>query len=278
MKVPGQVEVFFRNDDANDLTDELVSLTGLFTQRGIPITHAIEPGNLTTRCVEWLKGIKKQSPQFLELVQHGWNHTRHQRGEFDETRSIENQRTDLRNGKEKLERTFGSEFFPAITFPWGVYTDESIEAANALGYNVFCSGVGYSYRRRAFDRLGRLLGKRQIGGRFVSYHLDYVPGTRLFEIDSSIDLIRKYYGHQSTECDMFDPGEILEKVRESRTKTPVIGILLHHRFYGTQEHLDVAARVLDLLMQDRSVSFTTYQSLYKKYASRQTETPSSPVS
>jgi hypothetical protein len=277
MRLRKQVEVFFRNDDANDLADEIVALTGLFVQRGIPITHAVEPGNLTPRGTDWLKEIKRQYPQSIELVQHGWNHTRYQEGEFDDTRSIENQRTDLRNGKEKLERTFGSEFFPAITFPWHVFTDDSIEAANALGYEVFCSHVGHRFRRRVFDRVGRILGKRQIYSQFVCNHLGYIPGTRLFEIDTSIDLIRQYYGHHSIQCDMYDPAEILELVREFRTKTPVIGILVHHRFYGTQKHLDVAARVLDLLMQDRSVSFTTYQSLFRKYASLRTDTPSSVV-
>lgn len=41
--------IFFRNDDVRSTLDEsLVSLTDIFIRNGIPISHAVEPANISS--------------------------------------------------------------------------------------------------------------------------------------------------------------------------------------------------------------------------------------
>jgi hypothetical protein len=81
-----------------------VNLTQIFLKRGVPITHAVEPGNLTKSTTSWLKQLKKEYPGLLEIAQHGWDHSSYLKGEFDNSRAYREQLNDLNRGRKYLEK------------------------------------------------------------------------------------------------------------------------------------------------------------------------------
>jgi len=64
---------YFRNDDVNVLEDELINVTRRCTDEDVPITHTVEPANVTDECVQWLRNEKAKNPRLVELMQHGSN-------------------------------------------------------------------------------------------------------------------------------------------------------------------------------------------------------------
>ena len=63
-------KVCFRNDDVNSLTEPLKKLTEIYLKRKVPITHAVEPGNVTIETIDWLKQLKTHDPHLIEIIQH----------------------------------------------------------------------------------------------------------------------------------------------------------------------------------------------------------------
>jgi len=258
--------VCFRNDDVNDLTPELISLTEIFTNKGIPITHAVEPGNLTASTINWLKRLKKDYPELIEIVQHGWDHSIYLKGEFDNSRVYQEQLNDLNRGKEKLEDVFGEDFFPMVTIPFGVYNQDTIKAANSLQYKVFCGHYNYRISRRLFYLVGHVLGKGQLLGYHVANHLKYYPGTQLFEIDSAISFIKRYYGHHTNHCDMNNVEEMINEFTKFKKRIPVVVFLLHHRFHYQAQHMDLVREVLEKLQAGEDIRFSNYAQIYHKFS------------
>ncbi len=253
-----EIKVLFRNDDVNALTPELKNVTRVLVERGICITHTVEPGNVTPECVAWLKQEKQKHPGLLEIVQHGWNHAKHARGEFGDGRGYEQQYDDLRRGKQRLIEIFGADFFNMITIPFGVFNQDTVRAADALGYDVFCVHYNYRLSRRLFYKLGHLLGKGQILGRGVSNHLRNYPGTRMFEIDSAISFIKRYHDDYGTGCDFETREEMLRHFDEFQKHIPVIVILLHHRYHNAPEKIRLVEEVVDALRERPYVTFSSY--------------------
>lgn len=258
--------VCFRNDDVNDLTPELINLTEIFIKKGVSIAHTVEPGNLTASTVNWLKQLKQDYPDLIEIVQHGWDHSIYLKGEFDNSRSYQQQLDDLRRGKEKLEDIFGEDFFPMITIPFGVYNQDTIKAANTLQYKVFCGHYNYRVSRRLFYLVGRILGKGQLLGYHIANHLKYYPGTKLFEIDCAISFIKKYYGHHTNHCDMNNVEEMANAFEKFKKHIPVVVFLLHHRFHHQDHHLDLVKEVLDKLQSRGDICFSNYSQIYHEFS------------
>ncbi|NTV03832.1 hypothetical protein HGA89_02780, partial [bacterium] len=73
---------YFRNDDVNVLDEELVNVTRRCTEQGVPITHAVEPANVTDEATAWLRAEKSSAPRLIEIMQHGYDHRKRDKGEF----------------------------------------------------------------------------------------------------------------------------------------------------------------------------------------------------
>ena len=75
---------FFRNDDVRDNLDQsLIELTDIFIKNQIPITHAVEPANITQAVIDWLLEVKQSYPEIISIMQHGYDHTvknKHKKG------------------------------------------------------------------------------------------------------------------------------------------------------------------------------------------------------
>lgn len=255
--------VCFRNDDVNTLTDELKNITDIFIEQDIPIAHAVEPGNVTVETVEWLKLQKNAYPELIEIVQHGWNHTRHGRGEFCGARSFAEQLRDLKTGREILESQFNGGFLPMITFPYGIYKDYTVRAAEESGFSLLSSLYDLRLSRRLFYSMGRGLQKTHVKEKRISYHLNYIPNTRIFEIDASISFIKQYFDDYGDECEMYSVEEIMSQFSKAGKVNPVIVLLLHHRFHKTNESLDLIENVISNLKSNFDVEFASFAHIYE---------------
>lgn len=209
--------------------------------------------------------MKRARPACLEIVQHGWNHAKHGRGEFGDGRTYQQQYDDLARGKKRMEQLFGADFFPMITIPFGVYNQDTVRAADALGFKVCCVHFNYRLSRRLFYKLGRLLGRGQLLGRGISNHLRNYPGTSMFEIDSALSFIKKYYDDYGTDCEFETCDDMLRHFDRFERFIPVIVILLHHRYHNSPEKIALVERVVDGLRERKYVSFSSYAEILGEY-------------
>ncbi len=99
-------EFFFRNDDVRDKLDEsLIEIQDIFIEGNVPITHAVEPANVVKDVIEWLIYQKKEYPNLIALMQHGYDHTiknNFKKGEFEGQRGFHEQFDDIFNGKKMM--------------------------------------------------------------------------------------------------------------------------------------------------------------------------------
>ncbi|MFC0876126.1 hypothetical protein ACE01N_06010 [Saccharicrinis sp. FJH2] len=265
---------FFRNDDVRGSLDEsLINLTNVFIKHGIPICHAVEPANVSDEVVTWLLEQKKQNPGIIEIVQHGYDHKLNfegivygklRKGEFGGERTFEDQLKDIEAGRKIMDDKFGDRWFKAFTFPFGARNKASIKAIDNLNYQVVNGGVSNKFKNKAFYIIGHLLRKEIIAGHKVSYHLKKKPGTRLFQIDIALSVIKKYI-NDKTDC-------IFYSFEELKSKTIALqgidtrGILFHHRYHKSKETIDLIDEYLTWLKTDSNNIFMSQEEIFQKYA------------
>jgi hypothetical protein len=257
---------YLRNDDINILDEELVAVTRRCTAAGVPITHAVEPANVTDEAATWLLDERAPEPRLVEIMQHGFDHRKRDRGEFGGSRPFAEQKHDLSRGKQILQERFGTAFLPCLNFPFGPYNQASMRAADELGYRIICSHYNSRRSRRLLYAVGHLLRRGQILDRHVSYHLDYYAGTGLFSIDMAVSFIQRYIGdYGSRECIFHSADWIVDRVRQFLPHTPVIGLLLHHRFHTSAASLDLISEVIDRLRQLPGAEFLNLAEIYRRH-------------
>jgi len=258
---------FFRNDDVRETLDtSLIELTNIFIKHNIPIIHAVEPANVSKEVVDWLVNLKKQYPALIEIIQHGYDHSinfhfkkhgRNFRGEFGGNLPYAADLDKLRKGKELMDNLFDKYWTKVISFPYGSFNTNTIQAANNLGYNAITSSVSYDKKRRVLDSIGQILGANFLYGRKVCYHLKKRPHTNLFEIDTCVNPIKNY---KNTEH--FSITELNNKIQQVTENTDVVGILLHHQFH--QNFLSDLEEIIQVLKKE-NYEFTTFNKLiYEK--------------
>lgn len=243
--------IFFRNDDVrNSLDQSLIDLTNIFIRNNIPITHAVEPANLTPRVINWLLEVKQSHPTIIGIMQHGYDHgvkNEYQKGEFGGQRTYEEQFEDLRKGMELMDKYFGCNWFKAINFPYAPYNLETIKAANDCGYKVLNSHFNRGLSRRIFYFIGHLLRKGILFNHHVSWNMKKYPGTKMYEISMGISFIKRYI-NECTECEFYSFEEIRTKI-DQYVKSPYpIGLLLHHRYHVSSQSMELINKVLDYLI------------------------------
>lgn len=257
---------YFRNDDVNILDEELVAVTRRCTAEGVPITHTVEPANVTDECVEWLLAEKARDPRLVELMQHGYDHVWRDVGEFGGNRSYDDQHHDLARGKALLQDKLGAAFEPVLNFPFGPYNRHSMRAADDLGYRVICSHYNCRPSRRIMYAVGHALRLGQIRGKHVSYHLDYYPGTGMYCIDMAVSFIRRYIGEHGTRtCEFHEIKAMKANIAPFLGHTPVIGVLLHHRYHQTEASLDLVTEFIRHLKGIPDAEFLNIDEIYRRF-------------
>lgn len=260
---------YFRNDDVNILDEELVNVTRRCTEQGVPITHAVEPANVTDEAAAWLRAEKSNAPRLIEIMQHGYDHRKRDKGEFGGNRPYDDQRRDLAAGKRILRDRFGDGFLPCLNFPFGPYNAASMQAASDLGYRIVNSHYNCRPSRRLLYVAGHALRRGRLLDRHVSWHLDRYPGTRLYCIDMAVSFIARYRGeYGSRDCDFHGLPHLLERIAAFRRHTPVIGILLHHRFHTTPASLDLITAVIESLRKQPETEFLNLGEIHARYRPR----------
>ncbi len=259
--------MFFRNDDVRGVLDkELIQITDLFIKYRIPITHAVEPANVTPEVIEWLLSVKKNHPDLIEIMQHGYDHTiknEQRKGEFGGQRTYDEQYADIKAGKDLMNQYFSDQWFECFNFPYAPYNPAAIKAVNDVGYKVLSSHYNSEWKRRIFYFVGHVLRKGYLLNHHVSWNLRQYPGTSLFEIDMNAGFICKYTNEQ-TGSEMLSVEDLVELTRKyfgQRT----IGILLHHRYHDTQEKIDLVENYLEWA-KDQSFEFMTMEQVYAKFS------------
>jgi len=264
--VPRTTRVFFRNDDVHRPQPGLAEVTGIFRARGVPLVHAVEPANLAAETAVWLR---EQPPHVVEIVQHGFAHVVHDRGEFGGARPAEAQREDLAQGLGLMTEAFGDRFFRAMSFPFGLYNEHSPRILDELGYQVLTSHFRTERSRQVFYALGRMLGRGRWRDRHVSHHLRLYPGTQLREISVSISPIARYLGPEGgTDCRFHDQATLRAAFRRCQALTPVVGVVLHHRYHGTPDRLAVLEELLDWLLDQPDVAVTGIAAVHRDLAAQ----------
>ncbi len=231
--------IFFRNDDLrNSLDNSLIEITDLFILNGTPISHAVEPANVSHDVVNWLIDKKNEFPDLIEIIQHGFNHNIDNPGlkmEFGGKRGFEDQLSDIKKGVELMNSYFHNLWTPVFTFPYGTYNRNSLKALSDCDYKILSSKIQFSNKARIKNFLGRTFAIDDFFGKQVNYH----PGNRknygFREISVSVNLIKRYTGYNTAIH--YDLESIINQIQLARKHTGIIGILLHHRFHENEMQL-----------------------------------------
>ncbi len=259
--------VFFRNDDVRkDLDLALQELTDIFIKYRVPVSHAIEPANVSQKVVQWLLDLKQKNPGLIEIIQHGYDHKIKnimQRGEFGGERTYEEQFMELKKGKELMDNYFGDQWFSAFTFPYSPFNRAAITALNDCNFKVLSTNFDRNRVKRVFYLAGHVLNKGLLWGHRVSWNLKNYPKTNLFVIDVNISFIRKYID-AGVSCVMNSLDFMINETKKySAYKT--IGILLHHRYHNTGEKIKLVEDYLNWIMKQK-YNVSTFENIYRKFS------------
>ena len=223
--------IFIRNDDVRSVLDpSLVFLTKALLEDGFCLSHAVEPANVTSEVANWLLATKKLYPDNLEIIQHGYNHEvrcTSVLGEFGGRRDYQSQYCEIKAGSTLMDNIFGREWFKVFSFPYGEYNIDTLRALDKLEYKAISTGVKWSRKRRAFNHLGRILGRKILASKKVVYCGVKPPGHYFMELPVMLNTTREYLspdgGIQRSVKELQDQWECIPNCNP-------IGILLHHRF------------------------------------------------
>jgi len=266
--------IFFRNDDIRDkLDDSLVQMTKLFIQNNIPISHAVEPANISSKVLEWLCDIKQKHSNFIEIVQHGYAHRLNYRkqiggkikkGEFGGDRTYQEQFDEIRNGQKIMDKYFGNSWFRLFTFPYGARNAAAIKAVSDSGFLAVNGSMGITTKHKYLYKIGQILNKEMLFGRKISWHLKHKPNTNLFQIDTSISNIKKF-NDEMTNCEFYSFEDLKKRTQMYLKKNDVIGFVLHHR-YENEISIEQLELFVKWLKSIPNIKFTTQEDIYKAYA------------
>lgn len=255
--------IFFRNDDVRDsLDNSLIELTRLFISNKVPVAHAVEPANVSLEVVKWLLQKKTDHPDFIEIIQHGFNHNIENQPikmEFGGKRGYEDQLIDVKKGAELMNIYFGNLWSPVFTFPYGTYNRNSLKAISDCDFKVLSSKIKFSGKARLKNFAGRTLGIDNFFGKHINYH----PGLRknygFREISVSANLIKSYTAYDTAIH--YNLEEIIDQILLAGKYTDIIGILLHHRFHSNE--MPLIEELIKFLRQN-GFSFSTFNELITK--------------
>ncbi|MCX6163656.1 MAG: polysaccharide deacetylase family protein [Ignavibacteriae bacterium] len=259
--------IFFRNDDLrNKLDDSLLKITDLFIKYEIPITHSVEPANVSEEVVNWLIDVKQKHPDLIEIMQHGYEHrnkNNNKKGEFGGQRGYDEQYKDISRGKALMDKYFGDLWFSAFNFPYGPYNPAAIKAVNDCRFKVLNSHYNARISRKIFYSIGHLLRKGYLFDHHISWNLDYYPGTNLFEIDMNVGFIKKYVNEQE-ESMMHSLEELIEDTKKYFNQK-TIGVLIHHRYHNTPDKIAFIENYLKWCKDNPDFTFLSMSRIYERF-------------
>jgi peptidoglycan/xylan/chitin deacetylase (PgdA/CDA1 family) len=136
--------IFIRNDDPWRLDKEFRTFFDIAMEAGVPVVHAVIPGKMEEDFVDFLRKAKDKTPHLLDIVQHGWNHSNYsvtmKKYEFGPSRSLNEQRHDIRQGLERMRAAFGEQFTPAFVPPFHGFDANTEQVVKQEQFRIFSAG------------------------------------------------------------------------------------------------------------------------------------------
>lgn len=263
--------IFIRNDDVRETLDkELIEITNICIKNNIPISHAVEPANVTPEVIHWLLEKKTANPSLIEIIQHGYSHAinfattkrnRLYKGEFGGSRGYNEQFEEIKKGKELMDKYFEDNWFPIFTFPYGKRNVEALFAVKNLGFKATNGSFVRTTKHKLLYLTARLLKKPMLFGKSISWNLEVIPKINIFQIDVGVSFIKSY----NDEGAIFFNLEYLKRVTtELLNRTDSIGVVLHHRYHGENEIL-LFEQYINWLLSQETVKIVSQEYLYNKY-------------
>jgi len=134
--------LFIRDDDGGWADEALDALLDLTEQRGVPIDVALIPDACDERIVRTLRGRRAQA---VHLHQHGRAHINHEldarKCEFGPSRRADQQRADIRLGRQRLVDLVGDRLEPIFTPPWNRCTEVTVQCLVDLQFRLLSRDV-----------------------------------------------------------------------------------------------------------------------------------------
>ncbi|MFQ5649819.1 MAG: DUF2334 domain-containing protein [bacterium] len=230
------ISFFFRDDDADELTPNLVHLLEVFVGKEIPLHLQVIPREVTQEAVDYLRELKQRHPHLVFLSQHGWSHENHSRNgkkqEFGDARTQIDQFLDIVAGKDKMSELFLQDFFPAFTPPWNRYDRSTLMSLRELGFEVLSADGGH------------------IG----------LTDFELVEISTVVDL-----HHCRPAPEMKAPGHLLFEIQAALRTKSTVGVLLHHHEMQATD-FGFVGWILTLLKTVSGVEFPNFEQICQRHA------------
>lgn len=259
--------IFFRNDDVGlfserGVSSELVDITRLFREEGLPISHGVVPACVNEITVEWLRQMKAQRPNLLGIDQHGYAHNDHGRGEFFTNRTYAEQDKDLREGLKLMVKYFEDDFSYAFTPPGNRYDHNTKRICDRLGFRVLSSAVSPKLHARFLFRIGRLINRNVLLGKHIAYHTKTrydQRGFSIIELSVGVGLVEDYRKRKVKPV-----SALIERYRQCEKYYDIIGVNLHHWVFDTPEKIDIVAAFIRQLKAMPHISFRLMEDIAKE--------------
>ncbi len=256
-------KIFIRNDDVRNCVDiGLESLVNLSFKMKIPVSYAIEPGNISIDVIKFLKEIYNINSELVEIIQHGFNHNLDNRFkdkiEFGGDRDYLSQFNDLQKGVSIMERDFKDVWFRAISFPFGKYNKNTLKVVNQLKFLAISTSTNFNKQNLIKDFIGRKLKRHFLINKKVSYHTKKVPAFDFYDFGTSVNIIKRYISYDCAEH--YNYEELLYSIIKSFKHTDTVGILLHHRFHK-KEDFNNLEKIITYFQSQDNYQFTKISNL-----------------
>ena len=139
-----QPRMFLRDDDAVDVTPELLVLTQLVVHWKIPILLAVIPKFATLEL-----GNFASKHELIAPAVHGYSHANHaleneKKCEFGDERSFKELMVDMENGREILQNLFPDNLSILFVPPWNRICEKALVASRLVGFKGI-SGFGWKF-------------------------------------------------------------------------------------------------------------------------------------
>jgi|GEM_PF-844813 len=224
--------IFFRDDDADELTPRLKKLVEMFIRLEVPLDLAIIPGKVTSETADYLISVKKKYPNIIYYHQHGYTHKNHgieKKMEFGGGRSYEKQYEDIKEGRELMNKFF-NDWENAFTPPHHGYDVNTIKALEELRFD--CLSLGAKYPNG-------------------NYRIKILP--------AQVDLMcwQKPYNFKRVRL-------IRAELKRALRQNKIVGIVSHHEYFSDENFKDLENLIMEL-KKDLSLSFKNMSRARESY-------------
>lgn len=243
-----KIRIFVRFDDIDKKTKELESLIGMFINFKIPINLGVIPACVDNYTINFLKKEKNKHPDLIEIDQHGFDHNRIARGEFDVKEELLTSK--LENGKKIMTQYFGDNFSGILTIPWHAHSNSLPAVAKRFGFTC----ISVNYRNDDFGKIYYFMGKILRRNSFLGFHVSYNFQTShqgILEVSPSIDVMKSYGGAGILKT----TDEIFAEFNKIKKTQKNIGFLLHAQYFKTVERVEFLKAIFQELLNNKELAF-----------------------